>query len=395
MSQNLINNNDRDYSKSPIYKYLIVLSFIIAIGFQGWRTLFNNFAVDLVQLDSIQIGAIQSFREIPGFLSLLVVYLLLIFKEHKLASLAAILTGIGIMLTGVFDSFWGLAMTTVIMSTGFHYYETTNQSLTLQYFKPREAVLVMGKAKGYAAGANILAGIMIWILSQVPSISFKIQYFIFGGLVIAVSIWGLTFNPTKNLEHIQQKKIIVKKKYWLFYVLNFLSGSRRQIFVVFSVLMLVKTYHFPIEWITILFIINNIIGYFANPYIAKLINRHGEKKMLIIEYTALTIIFSGYAVFENGYLIALLYVLDHLFFPFSMGIRTWFQKIADPKDIGASMAVGFTINHISAVVIPVIGGILWSINRRIPFIFGVIIALISLYFTKFIKTKDVNYTNEH
>ncbi|QZE12728.1 MFS transporter [Halosquirtibacter laminarini] len=374
-----------NFQKSPMYRYLIVLSFTVAIGFQAWRTLFNNFAVDQVHLNSIQVGAIQSIREIPGFLSLLVVYLLLIIKEHRLASLSVLLMGVGVVFTGIFDSFIGVIATTLLMSTGFHYYETTNQSLTLQYFPPNEAALVIGKTKSYAALANIIAGAMIWIFSTIPFMTFEYNYMVFGGFVILVSIWAFTFDPTQKLKHKQHKKIIFKRKYWLFYVLNFLSGSRRQIFVVFSVFMLVQMYHFSIKWVTLLFIINNIIGYFANPAIARLINKYGEKRMLQIEYIALILIFSGYAIFENGYIIAALYVLDHLFFPFSMGIKTWFQKIADPKDIGSSMAVGFTINHISAVIIPFIGGILFSISWRIPFAFGILIAITSLYFTKYIK----------
>ena len=378
-----------NFQKKPMYIYLVVLSFCVAFGFQAWRTLFNNFAVDIVHLDSIQVGSIQSIREIPGFLSLLVIYLLLIIKEHRLASISVMLMGIGIFVVGLFDSYIGMILTTLAMSLGFHYYETTNQSLTLQYFPPKEAALVIGKTKGYAAGANILAGLIIWSASQFDFISYKYNYYFFGGVVIIAALWGLTKNPTKELEHKQKKKIILKKKYWLFYVLNFLSGSRRQIFVVFSVFMLVKMHHFTISQVTGLFIFNNIIGYFANPFIARMINRYGEKRMLQIEYTALILIFAGYAWFENSYIIAVLYILDHIFFPFSMGIKTWFQKIADPRDIGSSMAVGFTINHLSAVIIPFLGGVLWSINWRIPFLFGMFIAIISLYFTKYIHRQKI------
>ena len=77
-------------------------------------------------------------------------------------------------------------------------------------------------------------------------------------------------------------------------------------------------------------------------------------------------------------MVIVLYILDHIFFNFSIAIKTFFQKIADPRDIAPSMAVGFTINHIAAVVLPVLGGLTWMIDYRIPFVAGAVLAAISL-----------------
>ncbi|TVM28068.1 MFS transporter, partial [Oceanidesulfovibrio marinus] len=62
----------------------------------------------------------------------------------------------------------------------------------------------------------------------------------------------------------------------------------------------------------------------------------------------------------------------------SMAIRTYFQKIADPADIAPSMAVGFTINHIAAVLIPVLGGILWLTHYRWVVIGAACLSVVSL-----------------
>jgi MFS family permease len=132
-------------------------------------------------------------------------------------------------------------------------------------------------------------------------------------------------------------------------------------------------------------IINNIIGYFVSPLIGKAINKFGEKIVLSVEYIAIFVIFAGYAFIENRTAVAGLYILDHIFFGCSMGISTFFQKMAKKEDIAPSMAVGFTINHISAVVIPTIGGLLWMLNWRVPFIFGMFLSIISLFFTQKIK----------
>jgi hypothetical protein len=359
------------------------MSLAAAFGLQGWRVLFNNFAVEQANVTGTQVGVIQAFREIPGFLSLLVVYILLLVKEYRLSSYSIVVMGIGILLTGFFPSFYGLIITTLIMSFGFHYYETTNQSLTLQYFKLDEAPYVFGKIKGYASAINILVAVIVFGLSY--WLSYKSIYILIGGLVFLVGMWGLTINPSDPAIPTQHKKMIFKKKYWLFYLLTFFAGARRQIFVVFALFLLVKIFHFTVQEVAVLFVLNNIIGYFLNPFLGKAIIRFGERKILSLEYFSLIIIFILYVNIHSKFIVAILYILDHIFFNFSFAIRTFFQKIGEKKDIAPSMAVGFTINHIAAVVIPVIGGILWSIDYKIAFYFGAFLSAISLGAVQFIS----------
>jgi dienelactone hydrolase len=124
-------------------RFLLVLSVASMVGLQGWRTLLNNFAVEWGHLDGHHIGVIQSLREVPGFLALVAVWVMLFVREHHLSALSILVLGIGVAITGFFPILMGLATTTMIMSFGFHYYETTNQSLTLQYFDSKKAPLVM------------------------------------------------------------------------------------------------------------------------------------------------------------------------------------------------------------------------------------------------------------
>ncbi len=362
--------------KNPMYAYLILLTVASAVSLQGWNTLFNNFAVDTAGLNGLQVGTIQSVREIPGFISLLVIYVLLIVKEHRLSVFSVLLSGLAVILTGFFPSFSGILITTFIMSLGFHYFETTNQSLTLQYFNHIEAPVVLSKQRSYNSLANVVICAVIWGCSYILNI--KWLFVLTGIVVVLISIYAMKINPEKDDLPIQHKKLILRKKYTLFYILNLLSGARRQIFVVFAVFLLVDRYKFSLQEITILFIINNIVNYFASPYIGKAINRFGEKKMLSFEYFSVIFIFLAYAFIDSALVAALLYIIDNILFNFAIGIRTYFQKTADPADIASSMAVGFTINHIVAVVLPVAGGALWLLDFRIPFVAGSVLGVLSL-----------------
>lgn len=149
--------------QKPMLRFLFVLTTASVIGLQTWMILLNNFAVEVVGLNGQHIGAIQSVREIPGFLALLAVYFMLVIREHRLSAIAIVFLGVGTAAAGYFPTYGGLLTTTLIMSFGFHYYETTNQSLTLQYFDKKTSPLVFGRLRSLAAAANIVVGVLIFM----------------------------------------------------------------------------------------------------------------------------------------------------------------------------------------------------------------------------------------
>jgi len=360
----------------PMLRFLMLLTIASVVGLQAWMILFNNFAVDVAGLDGQQVGAIQSVREIPGFLALLAVYVMLVVREHRLSALSIVVLGAGTAAAGFFPNFLGLSLTTLVMSFGFHYYETTNQSLTLQYFDRTSSPLVFGRLRSLAAAANIAAGLAIFLLGGF--LSYKGMYLLLGGLVTVAGLWAFFQDPTHANVTPQHRKMIFRRRYGLYYFLTFMAGARRQIFIAFAVFLLVKIFHFSVREVTILFVANNLINYFLSPLIGKAIVRFGERLILSVEYGGLILVFLAYAYTHSKLVVIVMYVLDHILFNFAIAIRTYFQKIGDPQDIAPSMAVGFTINHIAAVIMPVLGGLLWMVDYRIPFIAGAAMSLVSL-----------------
>lgn len=373
------------FNKRRMYIFLLVLIVGVQVGFQGWRTLLNNFAVEIGGLNGLDMGIVNSVREIPGFLALLVIYVILIIREHKLAALSVSVMGLGVAMTGFLPSTSGIIFTTLIMSFGFHYFETMNQSLTLQYFSHTEAPVVMGRLRSLAALTNITVGGAIYLMAKY--MGYTEMFAIFGAITVACGLWALTRDPSNTDVPLQRKKMVFRQKYWLFYALTFMSGARRQIFVAFAVFLLVQKFDYTIQQVTMLFVINNVLNYFANPLIGKAVNRFGERSVLTLEYSSLTIIFLGYAFTESALLAGVFYVADNIVFNFAMAIKTFYQKIADPRDIASGMAVGFTINHIAAVFIPFMGGLLWMTDYRTVFLCAVGMSLISLTLAQIIPTQ--------
>lgn len=376
-------------SQKPMFRFLAVLTASSMIGIQGYTILFNNFAVEVVALQGNQVGIIQSFREVPGFLALLVVYVMLLVREHRLSAFSIALLGIGVALTGLLPSYMGVIFTTIVMSFGFHFYETTNQSLTLQYFATNISPIVLGRLRGLAAASSIASAILIWVLGAF--LEYRGIFLIIGIIVFVAGCWGLFQDPThKDIPH-QRLKMVVRRRYWLFYSLTFLSGARRQIFMVFSMFLLVKVFHFSVREVTALFLLNNGINWILNPLIGRAIVAFGERTLCSLEYLGVIIIFITYAYTTSRNIVAGVYILDSILFTFSIAIRTYFHKIADPVDIAPSTAVGFTINHAAAVFLPALGGYLWMIDYRIPFVVGAVLAAVSLLLAQFIRLPAVEH----
>ncbi len=364
--------------------FLVILTAASQVGMQGWITLFNNFAVERAGFGGFEVGLVQAVREIPGFLALLVVWVLLVLPEHRLAALSIAVLGLGVAITGLLPSFWGLVFTTLVMSFGFHYYETVNMSLTLQYFDKGTAPLVFGRLRSVTGVSNIAVGLTVLAASR--AMDYAGIYAILGGVVAVAGLWACAQDPSHRGAPPQRRKMVLRRRYWLYYLLTFLAGARRQVFLAFAIFLLVKKFGMGVGEITGLFILNNTINVVANPLIGRAINRFGERALLSIEYATVTAVFCVYAFSDSKALVACLYVLDQLVINFAMCVGTYFQKVGDPQDIAPTMAVGFTINHIAAVVIPVIGGALWLWDARLVFLGGAALSLCSLVAAQFIKT---------
>ena len=371
--------------QDKMYRYLVLLTISSTLGLEAWLTLFNNFAVEAVGLEGNHIGIIQSIREIPGFLTFLVVYVLLILKEHRLAAVSIVMLGLGIAATGLLPSYSGLVFTTLAMSFGFHYFDATCDSLTLQYFDAKTSPWVFGKLSSLASITNIGVGILIY--GTASRMNFVQLYLLIGCLILAAGLWGLFQDPVNSDLIPQHRKMIFRKKYLLYYFLTFMAGARRQIFMAFAVFLMVKEFQFSVREVTTLFVINNVLNYFLFPLIGRGIIRFGERKILSIEYFSLIFIFVAYATAQSRWVIMILYLLDQVFYNFHIAIQTYFQKIGNPRDIASSVSVSFAINHIAAVVLPAIGGALWMIDYRIPFFGGAVFSFISLMAVQRIDTQ--------
>lgn len=350
--------------------FLIFISIVVPIAFASWQALLNNFVIEHAQFSGADIGLLQSVREIPGFLAFSVVFVLLFIREQRFLLLSLLMLALGVALTGFFPSVTGLLCTTLLMSTGFHYFETLKQSLSLQWLAKEDAPAVLGKLISVGALASLITYATLWLMLEIVQLDYRWVYLIMGSVALFLIIFITFAFPSFQSSTRQTKRLVLRKRYWLYYALTFMSGARRQIFIVFAGFLMVEKFNYSAADITLLFLINYLFNWLFAERIGRLIGKVGERYALMFEYIGLALVFTGYAFVSSAEWGAALYVVDHLFFALALALKTYLQKIADPADLASTAGVSFTINHIAAVVIPMTFGLVWLVSPAAVFLMG-------------------------
>jgi len=370
----------------PLWRRPVTLLFLMAaampVAFSTWSALLNNFVIEMAQFDGKDIGWLHTVREIPGFLAIGVIALIMFVREQVLGIVSLALLGVATAITAWFPSMGGILTITMLSSIGFHYYETVNQSLQLQWLPKDRAPQTLGWIMAAGSAATLVAYVLIVLSWETFGLTYNFVYLLSGGATALVAVFCYFAYPQFESPNPQVKKFILRKRYWLYYALQFMAGARRQIFVVFAGFMMVERFGFDVHEVTGLFLINLVANMILAPVFGKIVARWGERRALVFEYVGLVSVFLAYGGiywFGWGVLLAsILYVLDHMLFALALALKTYFQKIADPGDIAPTAAVAFTINHIAAVFLPALLGYLWLVSPGAVFLLAAGMAATSL-----------------
>ena len=376
----------QDAQSLPIYRRPVTLLFLMAIAmplsFSTWSALLNNFVIEVVQFDGADIGWLHSVREIPGFLAIGVIFVIMFVREQTLAMISLVMLGVATAVTAYFPTMGGLLFVTLISSIGFHYYETVNQSLQLQWLPKDRAPQVLGWLVSAASAATLVAYVAIVMTWRAFDLSYNFVFIMSGSLTLVIVAYCVLAMPQFESPNPQTKKFILRRRYWLYYALQFMSGARRQIFIVFAAFMMVERFGLDVHEVTKLMLVTLVANIVLAPFIGKIVHHFGERNAMAVEYFGLLVVFVAYGGiywFGWGVLLAsILYVANNIFFALALALKTYFQKIADPGDIAPTAAVAFTINHIAAVFLPAGLGYLWLVSPGAVFGLAAGMAAVSL-----------------
>ncbi|MCA1776305.1 MAG: MFS transporter [Loktanella sp.] len=374
-----------DARDQPVWRRPIALLFLMAlampVAFNTWSALLNNFVIEVAGFDGADIGLLHSIREIPGFLAIGVIAIIIFMREQVLGLVSLVMLGVATAMTAYFPSLGGILTLTMLSSIGFHYYETVNQSLQLQWIEKARAPQMIGWLMAAGSAATFVAYALIVLTWDRFDLSYSFVYMMGGGFTAIVAIFAYFAYPQFEAPHPQRKTFVLRRRYWLYYALQFMAGARRQIFVVFAGFMMVERFGFQVHQVTSLYLITLVANMIFAPLMGRVVFLFGERRALLIEYAGLVLVFLAYGgvyFFSWGVVIAAsLYVIDHIFFALALALKTYFQKIADPGDIAPTAAVAFTINHIAAVFLPALLGFLWLTSPAAVFGLAAVMAAVS------------------
>jgi len=358
--------------------FLRTLAFINYLGYASWAALLYNFTVERAGFQWFETGLTQSMREIPGFLAFTAIFWLALVREQVLAYAALLIMGLGVALTGQLPTLTGVLITTFIMSVGFHYFESMNVSLQLQLLPKAEAPQLIGTVTAAGAAAQFVAYGGLAIAWWAGWRSYEQLFLAVGLACMALTVAAMAYFQRFEGPVPQKKQVTLRARYWLYYLLTFTTGARRQLFFAFGGFLLVKKFGYSVADMASLMLVVTAANTLLAPRLGRLVMQAGERRTIMIENIVLISVFAGYATTGSWLVAGALFIVDGVFFTLTLAQRTYFQKIADPADVASTVSVAFTINHIAAVVVPIAFGALGMIDPAIIFWAGCGIASVSL-----------------
>ncbi len=379
----------RAHGVHPEFARFLAAVALIAVCDGIFQSVYNNFLDSQFGIDEKARGLLEVWREMPGLLVVLFMGLLSSLRETRIAVIATCATVAGaIVFRTVGHLWWLMVVATFLWSAGEHLLMPVRDSLGIWFGGRDNRGRRMGQIGAARVGGTILGALAVWVLFRfilpsdptrfaepsvtgsalsIPKGHFDVTFTI--GAVAAL-VAGVMFLLIRSVgTRTQRAPFILKSKYWIYYTLHLFYGARKQIFLTFGNWVLVKVYRRPPATFAKLSIVSNVIGVFFTPTVGRVVDRFGERAVLIADACLLVFVCLGYAgaghlgLSDQGALVVACacFVLDSVLFGVGMARESYMSKIADnERDLTASISLGISINHVVSMVIPTLGGMLWA-----------------------------------
>ena len=357
---------------------------------------FNNFLNTTFIMGNFERGILELPRELPGLLVIFVSALLAFLCPRRLAVAANLFAALGMFLIAFFsDTFSSMLVWLFVLSIGQHLFFPLQSSIAMELAPAGQTGRVLGRLQSWGNIAGLAGSLLVFFGFRLLGFGFTTSFVIGGFGFLVAALFTLAMEKDKPLP--ARHRFLLRREYRLFYWLNVLYGTRKQLFLTFAPWVLVTVFQQPTETIATLLFVGGVIGIFFKPWIGHLIDRLGERFVLTAEAVALVAICLGYAFASDLFVPAVAlgitagcYVIDQLLFAVGMARATWLKKIAvHPDDITQTLTMGVSIDHVFSITIALAGGILWQeLGYKYVFLAGALIALANLVSARFVRTPE-------
>lgn len=357
------------------FRSMAIASAMVMMGFAIQRSVYTNFAYHDLGLTAGLVGWVEAWRELPGLLAAFLALIAVFFTRARLQVVTIFLIGFGEFLFGFATGFWTLVVFTLVQSIGFHLWIPVQEAMVIELSKPEERGMWLGKLNSANAAAGVVGLAMVYFLSS--SVSFQ-GFFHIGGAIAMGGAVVAAFISTRT-QAVTAERFIFRWRYRSYYLLQLLSGARRQILITFAAFALVAVHGAPVATIALLTAISSVLAIYTRPLFGRVIDRYGETRSLSAAYMAAALVFLGYAFVPTAAVAYVLFVLDNTLLGMDIAITTHGAKLIDRQDLGPTLAMGLTANHVTAVTLPLTGGMLWeALGPQATFTLGAACCLVAV-----------------
>jgi predicted MFS family arabinose efflux permease len=370
--------------------FILLALMQIAFGFalNAQQNIVTNYFDGVLHLQGPQFGYITAIREIPGFLLIFLSALFYRISLQRVTAGALVLLAIAYALFGVSNSFWTVAPWVILSSMGYHTVLQTQYALGMSLTRQEESGTILGRLSAISQGGSLAALIFILITFHYGWLTFRPAFVVLGGVAFLGALAIFPFPHLADGEERQQAaerpRLVLKREYRFYYFLCLLDGGRQQVFFSFGLFVLVHSFHLSVSEVSALLITVTFVGILAGPRVGRLIDQYGERRLLAIVNVAYVLALAGYAFANQVAIAAACYIIYTFITPFSpIASATYLRKIAVPEDLAPSFAMGTTMQHAAAIVVPVTAGIILNyVGYQIPFMIACGFASLTFFVTR-------------
>lgn len=334
-----------------------------------------NFLSDDLGLSGAQLGVLEAFRESCGIWALGVLALLAGYAEPLVGAGMLVLFAVGLGGYALVPDFFWVIVTSLIWSQGLHVWMPLPASLAMGLAEPGRAGLRLGQVQS-AGAAGFFGGLAGGYVLTRLGVSIRPLYFVAAaaGLLAAACCMAMP-----RAIRTEGPRLVFRRRYGLYYLLCFLEGWRKQIFICFAPFLLVRKHGTPLTTILILYGVVQVIGCVTGPAVGRLIDRVGERRILVFYFGSLACFFVGYALVDIRWVLYALFLADNAFFVFGMALNTYVNRLVPEQERTPTLSMGVAMNHAAAVTMPLVGGALWvTLGHQWTFLAGAVAAALSV-----------------
>ncbi len=370
--------------------FILLALMQIAFGFalNAQQNIVTNYFEDVLGLQGPQFGYITAIREVPGFLLIFLSALFYRVSLQRVTAGALVLLAVAYALFGASSSFWTVAPWVILSSMGYHTVLQTQYALGLSLTTQERSGALLGRMNALSQGGSLAALIFILITFHFGWLTFRPAFVILGvvALLGALAIFGFPHFHGGEARAVAAKRepVVLRREYRYYYYLSLLDGGRQQVFFSFGLYVLVHAFRLSVAQISALLIAITFAGMVAGPTIGRLLDLYGERRLLAYVNIAYIIALAGYGFTSNVVVACACYIAYTFVMPLSsMASATYLQKIAVPEDLAPSFAMGTTMQHAAAIVVPVAAGyVLNFYGYQIPFMIAAGFACLTFFVTR-------------